>query len=226
MAAETPPDHPELGQVVGASVLCFGVDPKLSKMYFLLGKERRNTKWAGGSQLWSDFGGSTSGRDSPEETAAREFLEETMCNVRYFRHDNLPRRSSSDIAESLRNNQYVFRIVHCCGTEEAPKSYVTYVVQIPWDAYVPYRFQKIRRGVLNGSNTSHPAVDNGEILRDYTEKTALEWWSVPQLQHASDHDGVLGHRSGTVERCKGTFLRVIPSLLAQLSFLDPDVVEE
>lgn len=142
------------GRVVGASLLCFCVDPTWSRPYFLLGKERRNVRWPAGSERWSDFGGRTGPRgECAEETAAREFVEESLAMVRYFDDDALPRTRYHDIAESLKRGEFTFKLTIGCGTPERPRSYVTFVKQIPWDPQAILRFEECRDMILNP--TSH-----------------------------------------------------------------------
>ncbi len=138
------------GKVVGASLLCFCVDPTWSRPYFLLGKERRNVRWPAGSERWSDFGGRTKSKsDSPEDTAAREFVEESLAMVRYFDRDTLPRTQYVDIADSLRTGDFTFQLTIGFGTQERPRSYVTFVKQIPWDPQALLRFDECRDMLLN-----------------------------------------------------------------------------
>lgn len=140
------------GRVVGASLLCFCIDPVWSRLYFLLGKERKNIKWSSGSERWSDLGGKTnSKRETPEDTAAREFLEETLAMVRYFDHDTLPRKNYKDIADSLRSGEFIFQITIGFGTSINPCSYITFVKQIPWDPHAITRFESCRDMLLHPS---------------------------------------------------------------------------
>lgn len=136
--------------LVGASLLCFAVDPKWSRIYFLLGKERKNNMWRAGSDKWSDLGGKVSS-DAPtaEETAAKEFLEESLAMVRYFETDVVPRQQYDDIAASLHRQEFVFKLKLTFGTVENAKHYVTFVKQIPWDPGVVTRFDTCRKMLLH-----------------------------------------------------------------------------
>jgi len=136
--------------LVGASLLCFAVDPKWSRLYFLLGKERKNNMWRAGSDKWSDLGGKVSS-DAPtaEETAAKEFLEESLAMVRYFETDVIPRQQCGDIAASLCREEFVFKLKLTFGTVDNPKHYVTFVKQIPWDPSLVTRFDTCRKMLLH-----------------------------------------------------------------------------
>lgn len=99
-------------RVVGAAVLPFCIDPVCGRLYFWLGKERYNAKWAQGSEQWSCFGGKSKCMDEPaERIAAREFVEETAGMLAYFPTDTFPRANISDIEASLRASDYLFRLV-------------------------------------------------------------------------------------------------------------------
>lgn len=130
---------PPRAKVAGASLFVFSIDPIWGNIYFWLGKERKNLRWPQGSETWSDFGGRpTDDTEDPPHIAAREFLEETCAMLRYFEHDSIPRQGMEDIAESLRNHQYLFCITMWTENMQGEKRmFVTYVKQVPWspDAY-------------------------------------------------------------------------------------------
>lgn len=150
VAATSPPAGADAAaKIVGASLLCFVVDPVWSRVYFLLGKERKMHNWRQGSEKWSDFGGKTSASaPTAEETAAKEFWEESLAVVKYFAHDELPRTEYGDIVRSLMQGEYLFQIRIMFGVASDPRHHVTFVKQIPWDPHVVLRFNKCRRLVL------------------------------------------------------------------------------
>jgi len=231
--------------VVGASLLCFCVDPQWGRLYFILGKERKNLQWSSGSERWSDFGGRTARTDSgPEITAAREFLEETLAMVRYFETDTIPRRGYSDIAESLHRGEYTFKFTLDLGVvNDVCRCYMTFVKQIPWDTHMMYRFNMCRTMIMNvslhyGSENwaelliNHPGIITGtnvltcRIRKPFLEKKSIALWSVPQLQHATDFDGIMCSRNGNVERCRPAFTSFIEFLLSELNFYYPESIDE
>ena len=147
-------------RVVGAAILPFCVDPECGRLFFWLGKERYNAKWARGSEMWACFGGRPLHKSEPPESiAAREFVEETAGMLMYFPTDVLPRSSHVDIAQSLTNQEFLFRIVFgmassghltpLCSPASAmhsPRSsvqsiYVMFVKQIHWDPQAARRFK-------------------------------------------------------------------------------------
>lgn len=149
-------DERPSGRIVGASLLCFCVDPCMSRLYFLLCKERKNVGWRDGSEKWSDFGGKVSAEAATaEDTAAKEFMEESLSMVQYFKNDNVPRTQYRDIADSLRRGEYAFQIKVLFGTVEEPRNHVTFVKQIPWDPSALLRFDECRTMLLTPSLFAH-----------------------------------------------------------------------
>jgi 8-oxo-dGTP pyrophosphatase MutT (NUDIX family) len=242
-AVRQPPDKLPRGRMVGASLLCYSVDPTWSRVYFLLGKERRNPRWKLGSERWSDFGGRVCSKaETAEDTAAKEFVEETLAVVKYFDSDTVPRTQWADIADSLRSGEYTFRLTFCCNAEE-PRNYVTFVKQIPWDPGALQRFDLCREMVVNPSlhiNSArwakymhnNPAIvhtgtgGSVQVKRDFMEKKMLGLWSIPHLQHAIDSNGVLTHKDGKVERCRTSFTGTVELVLSELAFAQPETAQE
>jgi len=243
-SARAPPDNTDTvhvhrvatkieGRLVGASLLCFCMDPTHSCIYFLLGKERHNARWPAGSGRWSDFGGAVveEDDDSPEVTAAREFMEETLSVVKYFEHDVLPRTTYMDIAQDLRNNNHTMRVTQ----GDKHRRFVMFVKQIPWDPEVVHRFSEYRNVLTRPSrvgpptvNTeNHPAIDASKcVKRTFLEKKMLSLWSVPQLRHAVDYKGVMIARNGYAEHCRDSFRESLKIVLDELGFIIPGILEE
>lgn len=221
---------PLSGVVVGASLLCFAIDPTYHAMYFLLGKERVNSRWMAGSGRWSDFGGGVAGPgETAEDTAAREFVEETLSVVRYFPGDSLPRAGYDDIASDLRQRRYTMRLTQ--GNQQ--KKFVVFVKQIPWDPEAVDRFSAYRLaltrppGVHAGVDVSgHPALRGRCARREHLEKKMLSLWSVPQMRHAVHHKGVMTHRGGYVEHCRDGFRDTMELVLNELGFVLPELMNE
>ena len=210
----------------GASILTFSISPQWGDVYFLLGKERHNIHWPEGSGKWSDFGGARKVDDKcPEETAAREFLEETCASVKYFKNDRLPLVSHKPILQSLLHKQYTFKF-YISYNEVDSEHFVVFVKQIPWDPECVYRFYQTRQMLQNArvmlnshewmqTMKHHPAVQldpysrQVKVNRDFLEKMELWWWSLEQLRHARDSNGVL--RKG--EECRLSFVEVVNFIL-------------
>ena len=226
------------GRLAGASLLCFSVDPTYSCVYFLLGKERHNVRWPGGSDRWSDFGGRVSASDTcAEETAAREFFEETLAVVKYFENDMVPRRQWSDIADDLKGGKYTLRLTQ----GNSARKFVIFVKQVPWDPEVVSRFSMYRSALTcprfvaprqwESLVATHPGLlcMNTEVpvvRKEFLEKKMLGMWSVPQLRRAVDHGGIMTHRNGYVEHCRPSFVESLEIVLGELAFHEPGVLEE
>lgn len=210
------------GRLAGASILCFMVDPTYRGVYFLLGKERHNSRWPSGSGKWSDFGGSVDAvGDSAEETAAREFVEETLAVVKYFDGDTIPRESHHDIATDLSKGNYHMKL----SQSDDKRRFVVFVKQIPWDPVAVSRFSDFRaaltRPVECGQGKPvfhHPACNtSGYIPKQYLEKKSLGIWSLAQLQYAVGHGAVLKHRAHHDERCRESFLASVELILRKFT---------
>jgi hypothetical protein len=236
------------GKVIGASLLCYAVDPTWSLVYFLLGKERKILRWRAGSERWSDFGGSTGGKCA-EDTAAKEFLEETLAVVKFFEHDTVPRSQYEDIAAALKAGDYTFKLVFSFPATEqcSARSYVTFVKQIPWDPQAIVRFEECRDMLMNptahfgtprwvelinnnpGIKQVRNAADNVvsvQVKRDFLEKRFLRLWSIPQLRHAIEHNGILARRDGKTERCRAGFCNTLELVLGELAFFEAETLQE
>ena len=224
------------GQVAGASLQCFTVDPTYSRLYFLLGKERHNVRWPNGSDRWSDFGGRVASADTcAEDTAAREFFEETLAVVKYFPDDTIPRTGWSDIAADLKQGKFTLRVTQGNGV----RKFVIFVKQIPWDPEVVSRFSLYRTALTcprfvpppHFTLTTHPSLMRPNLAvpvvrKEFLEKKMLGLWSVPQLRRAVDHGGTMTHRNGYIEHCRPSFVESLEIVLGELAFHAPGALNE
>ena len=139
------------------------MDPIFHHIYLLLGVERQSWSWQMGSFRISDFGGRPNAFDScVEETAAREFYEET-CGCVAFTESQLrgpfplPRSTTIKcITTMLQDKQYWIMTRN--------KHFVTYWVLIPWDPNAAQRFSHCRT-LLGGLNN--------QIRNKYLTQTQL-----------------------------------------------------
>ena len=234
-------------RVVGACILPFCTEPRDGRIYFLLGKERQTNKWMRASELWSGFGGRPLSRsESAEETAAREFVEESSCMVKFFQRDTLPRTAHADIADALKRREFKFSIQFTTppGASSSPtKVYVVFVCQIPWDPDCLHRFQAHRKSMLQrcmpttttpaaAADTDHPALSRSDadpsqfsLNKDYMEMQQLGLWSIPQLLRAVNTSGILSTRGGRVERCRASFTQHAAAVLGEFAFSMPGAVD-
>lgn len=208
--------HKHTCRIIGSSILPFAIDPKFNSLYFLLARERSVPGWEG-SDTWSDFGGGKKFCDVDDaDVAAREFQEESLAVVRY-RPDEpaLPRADYDGIAQGLRGGHYTFKCHAYTPNRKA--RYTTFVKQIPFDAAVGRAhataaalLRSIRSNGGRSTTYAHPAIDgDGRVNEDFLEKTALRWWSVPQLlsRHKRVHDAL----RPSFERRLQVILREFPS---------------
>ena len=209
-------------RLAGASLLCFMTDPNFSAIYFLLGKERY---WCHQKRLWCDFGGSVNAGDrDAEDTAAREFYEETLAIVSFFNGDSLPRPHWTDIADSLRQGHYILKITQTDGT----RKFVSFVKEIPWDPGVISRFSLLRKkltspcsSLCHPNHPNHPSQDEqGNVRTEYLEKKVLGMWSLPQIQFAARNKGYITTRNGYEERCRVSFTNTLEIVLKELKIIN------
>lgn len=148
----TPPD----GVLCGAGILCYSVAPSTNRIFFLLGREANPTK-----KYWCDFGGHVDPGESEEETAAREFVEETsgiLCdtNCPLSNGEMIHWHSKEDIArltKALKNGDYTFRVRVCLNHGADPsiprRYHITFVRQVPWIPHVAITFADVRQQLVN-----------------------------------------------------------------------------
>lgn len=194
-------------QLVGASVLPVMMDPFQGALYFLLAKERYHSTWPEGSNLWTDLGGRQQPGETAEQVAAREFVEETLGQVKFFEDDVVPRTSYQDIAQALKQGHYVLQFSHVQhGTR-----FVTFVVQLPWDPSVPARFVAARE-----------AYETQETREECClEKSDLGLFSVCQVTLALRNKGYL--TPSMSERCCSILTEALSLVLPELQFHFPNL---
>lgn len=131
------------------------ISQKNGRYYVLLSRESIDVKWKD-SGKWSDFGGSREGNESEYDTALREGTEE-----------------SCGIIGSKKNIEYLVKnkclnIIHI-------NHYSTYLVEIPYNSMLPYKFNKTYRLALK--NTPDVVLSNNGLF----EKDKVRWVPVDEL---------------------------------------------
>lgn len=120
----------------GAGILPFFVTPS-NELYFLLGKEQHVDNWRG-SRRWSAFEGGARDAEGAEETALREFVEESLGVVEMDR----------EVArQHLR--RHALRVVFINTSTPLPTKHVTYVCQMPWVERMEENFHVAREYMLS-----------------------------------------------------------------------------
>lgn len=219
-------------QWVGASILLFSVAPN-GNIYFLLGEEAIHEGYKD-SGKWSDFGGGAKLYEDEYTCAAREFLEETQRTINPFPDKyghSLP--DLFMITQELKHGSYTARIDFNFLNTTYPRTYTTFLVEIPWDPTLRARFSKRVR-----SNSPHPFPSanrysnfQGKLnskRRGNLEKTAIEFFSIPCLLGEARHrntprESVPQFRPFFMRRMRKIIALTFPKNLAQYQTLDnPD----
>jgi len=118
---------------MGAGVLPFTVDDD-GNVRVLLGRERFIQAWRG-SCKWSGFEGTRKSDERLEETAVREFTEESLGVVANAEH----------VKMTIESKEYLMHVVLHIVADRYPERYhSTFVVYVPWDETLPHRFQGTR----------------------------------------------------------------------------------
>jgi 8-oxo-dGTP pyrophosphatase MutT (NUDIX family) len=154
---QIPHSDPE-SRVIGAGVLIYAIHEK--KVWFLLGKETNDNRYG-------VFGGRLHPNTTIQANAVREFNEETMGVV----------LARDQIASILAEKKYTLKF---CGAAGLNRYFVTYMVQIPYDALLKNKFATLRRGILNGTlgHTLPECYDSitGQLKHDFMEKRDICWF--------------------------------------------------
>jgi len=171
---------------VGASILLFSITPD-QYIYFLLGQEAEHKGYKE-SGKWSDFGGGATLYEDEYTCAAREFLEETQRTINPF-----PAKYGHSIpdmfmiTEELRNRNFTARIDFNFLNTHRPRTYTTFLIQIPWDPTLRSRFAKRVRASQVAQ--TFPTVNRytnfqgkfKSTRRGLLEKSAIQFFSIPTL---------------------------------------------
>lgn len=194
-----------------AGIIPFSVTPT-GCIYFLLGQERKIEGYKFGSLKWSEFAGGKKGQESVVETAAREFLEETLDCVPFDQLDMSVdvgyRIRYESIVDQLKREQYTFKITYVAdiGPEWKPAKKVRtcYIRQIPWNPTCVDAFAATRHHLSEIQSKTSPlhkdelvnypekiarhqairVVDDGRlrVSKDFLEKQKIAYFSIPDLR--------------------------------------------
>ena len=124
--------------------------------YVLLSRESVDVKWKD-SGKWSDFGGSKEGNESEYDTALREGTEE-----------------SCGLFGNKKNIEYLIK--KKCLDVIKINSYSTYLVEVPYNSMLPYRFNKKYREAIRNTPELVNNPKNGLF-----EKDKVRWVQVDDL---------------------------------------------
>lgn len=176
---------------VGASILLFSITPD-GNVYFLLGQEAAHEGYKD-SNKWSDFGGGAGLNEDEYTCAAREFLEETQYTINPFPGKyghRLP--DAATIVRELKLATYAARIDFNFLNTAFPKTYTTFLIEIPWDPTLRSRFSKCLRSrsapaFAASSRYSHFQGKLNSKRRGIPEKAALQFFSISRLLGKTRH---------------------------------------
>lgn len=135
----------ETHHIVSAGVLPYAYSPQSNQIYFLMGQESYNSLWPRHSSRWSDFGGRVDTDETETQTAAREFIEESLNVVQLSTHPTSPTpvlEPISDIQTLLENKAYTFRILSRIQYAKEPIWRACYVKRVHWQPHIPRLFQE------------------------------------------------------------------------------------
>lgn len=163
----------------GAAILPFSICR--STIAVLLTKER-NAHWVRSQVLHADFGGGRHLRDrDAEATAAREFMEESLGAVTIS--PKLEPFNVEALAQWLRDGHYFRKIV---TTDRAGRTYVTFLVEIPWQPLVKQWFADRQNDLYRPPSTKGQPAPTTAKMRPklaFCEKETLNYFSLAYVWH-------------------------------------------
>lgn len=131
----------------GAAVLPYTVSHD-GRVFFVLGKERMVRNWKG-SLKWAAFGGGKKGSEVEEETAAREFVEESLGVLPFGEEEGGKLCQKEEVEKVLKEKGYCARIVMRLKRDRsAPKFHVTFLKKVPWMPHVVQKFAMVRKVLM------------------------------------------------------------------------------
>lgn len=231
-------DVTEEGVLLGAGVLPFTISPD-GTLFFLLGREQYVQGWRG-SETWSAFEGGTKSYDANvHETAAREYMEESLGVL----HKSCSMKAISDVRREIEDGGYVLRVTLCIKNPELSASskthmrfHSTFVRLFEWDSGIVERFNVSRTALKKLSSDLKNAIKGNEpqmvpemfrghaavvekrlpgnahildVASDFLEKSEVQLWSANQLKEV-----VLNtHKGGEIFR--PCFIRTMGVILQE-----------
>ena len=115
----------------GAGIVAFSFDDS-GEPVVLMGREKVTPGWKQGSNKWGAFSGRSDQDEIIEETAAREFIEESIAVVPIDETSPVP-VSRVQVEQCLRDGDYVRKIEHISQTKDGTlRKHVLYLKWIPY----------------------------------------------------------------------------------------------
>lgn len=224
--------------IVSSSLLVFSKEPVTGDVYFMLGEECAVTlEHTRIRERWAEFCGRREDGESCEMAAAREFVEETACCLRFGLERGA--ETADSICHALQSGMYTSQIIVQPGDGwHRPKRAgdlspllrdpqplatpnrlrVCYLRQVPWQPESVLEFERTRASLLAGRLLNHPAWRGGRSEPNpvYLEKLRLRYWSVPSLLHVLQNSGRFGQ-----ERFRLSFVNLMRIVLPMFMATDP-----
>ena len=172
------------------------------------------------SNTWCDFGGRRELRDDGSDesicsTAARECHEELMGLLTLNNDDSsLPHDNSAALLQHLTNGQFHTLMLH---QQMDGATYATFALEVPWQPQLPDLFQQthdrlqnlyyqsLATGYTTPVEETHPATRGNRVALPYLEKTAVRFFSTPEIVRAFDAGILVRRYSGRDEGLRRGF---------------------
>lgn len=189
--------------VLAAGIACVAKHPSTHQMYMLLGKDTGSPEWPRVKNKWSDFAGKPDKEDvDVYETAAREFLEESLGVVVCFDEvqGNRSRRVRY-IADRLRRGDYIHRVdIDVVNSKNNPECRIIgqrtcFIIEVPWSTDICDRFQ----------------CRVNELRDIIPEKKELEWFKMSQLREVTNRKRI--RKQSRCVRIRGGFIPTLRKIL-------------
>jgi len=146
-----------------AGIIPYAICPySNSNVYFLLGKEGNSPGWKPSTNKWCDFGGRSDFKEdkgSVEQTAAREFVEESLGVISFhppvFREEiSKEYQQTNKVFEELQKKSFTKKIIMTKQFDNKHVKFIYFLKQIPWKPELPHIFKEIRDQILKIKNLS------------------------------------------------------------------------
>jgi 8-oxo-dGTP pyrophosphatase MutT (NUDIX family) len=190
----------------GAGVLLFSFDPLYGEPYILLCKDTQQ------QNKWDGFCGMKEPSETPEQTAAREFIEETsgilfVDNQGTFRLNGSFDNSTLDSIESnvkqiLTEGKYFAKLemIENYGSQNLEldkRKFVLFILQIPWMNHI-YEFYQQRLSLIKKMQIhkiQQPYIANHHLhykilQQSYNEKCKIKYWHLNVLKDSCQQRGI------------------------------------
>ena len=161
-----------------AGILIYTVDPATNELLFVVAQEEHHVGWSN-SGTWSAFEG---GRKSCDvdvyDTAAREFIEESLSSIDMGSHEDLANTLRTgaytlDVSVSIESGSSSLRTTVENGrimqhVDNARRTIRTFIVYVDWESVTgaPARFARKREALINLKDSFTQSKSRGHDVSD------------------------------------------------------------